>query len=216
MAYPIQRFVEAGFNVEAPLLPGHGTQWTDMRGITWQHWLDSLRAPLADLQSRCTHVFVFGLSLGGGLLLLLASEVPSISGLILVNHLASVKSTPIVVCAPIVHLLVPSLANIAGDIKEPGQIEPAYSRLCTFAGYQAILVAKEVPKRLSRITMPTLIFKSEEDHVIPHVSAHRTMELLGSVDKELVWLKNSYHVATMDYDKSIIMDKSLAFIEKRR
>jgi carboxylesterase len=216
MAYPIQRFVEAGFNVEAPLLPGHGTNWTDMNGVTWQQWVDALRAPLRDLQSRCRTVFVCGLSLGGGLLLLLASEGVSVAGMVLINHLAAVKTTPLVVLAPIVHYFVRSIPNIAGDIKEPGLVEPAYGRLCTYAGYQAILVAKEVQKRLPRITIPTLIFKSADDHVIPRESAESTFQKLGSVDKELVWLKNSYHVATMDYDKGPIMDKTLAFIEGRR
>jgi carboxylesterase len=214
MAYPIQRFVEAGFNVEAPLLPGHGTQWTNMRGITWQEWLGALREPLRSLQSRCKRVFVCGLSLGGGLALLLANEEPWLSGIILINHLATVKVTPLVLAAPVAKYFLRSIPNIAGDIKEPGHTEPAYTRLCTFAGHQAILVAKEIQKKLPQITVPTLILKSGDDHVVPRESAEVTLQKLGSAQKEIVWLNNSYHVATMDYDKEIIMQKSLEFVAK--
>ncbi len=214
MAYPIQRFVEAGFNVEAPLLPGHGTQWTNMRGVTWQQWLNALRAPLRDLQSRCKRVFVCGLSLGGGLALLLAKEDPSLSGIILINHLATMKMTPMVFLAPMAKYFLSSIPNIAGDIKEPGHTEPAYTRLSTFAGHQAILMAKEIQKRLPQIVTPALILKSSDDHVIPPMSAEVTLEKLGSSQKEIVWLHNSYHVATMDYDKEIIVQKSLEFVSK--
>jgi carboxylesterase len=208
-------FAAAGFNVEAPLLPGHGTHWNNMQGITWQEWLTALQAPLRDLQARCSHVFVFGLSLGGGLALLLARETPKLAGLVLVNHLASVKKTPLVMLAPIAHHIMKSVPNIANDIKAPGITEPAYPMLNSFAGHQAILVAKEVQLALPHIHTPTLIFKSREDHVIPISSAHITLKKLGSTQKEIVWLTNSYHVATMDFDKAIIAEKSLAFVHSQ-
>jgi carboxylesterase len=48
---------------------------------------------------------------------------------------------------------------------------------------------------------------------VPRISATYTMEELGSKDKELIWLENSYHVAPMDYDKELIAKKSIEFIE---
>jgi carboxylesterase len=72
---------------------------------------------------------------------------------------------------------------------------------------------KEVRKMLPKINLPVLIFKSKEDHVVPRISATYTMEELGSKDKELIWLENSYHVAPMDYDKELIAKKSIEFIE---
>ncbi len=66
---------------------------------------------------------------------------------------------------------------------------------------------------MSTISQPFLIFKSIEDHVIPKISATYTMKKLGSKDKELIWLDNSYHVAPLDYDKELIVKKSIEFIE---
>ena len=39
------------------------------------------------------------------------------------------------------------------------------------------------------------------------------IERIASVDKELVWLEKSYHVATLDYDKDLIAERTNAFIK---
>ena len=59
-----------------------------------------------------------------------------------------------------------------------------------------------------------LIFQSREDHIVPKISATYTMKKLGSKDKELIWLENSYHVAPLDYDKELIAKKSKEFIDR--
>jgi carboxylesterase len=38
---------------------------------------------------------------------------------------------------------------------------------------------------------------------------------IGSTDKRRIELTNSYHVATLDYDDSIIFENSLLFIEEK-
>ena len=42
------------------------------------------------------------------------------------------------------------------------------------------------------------------DHVLPPENGPHLLEKLGSEDKELVWLENSYHVATLDNDADLI------------
>lgn len=42
------------------------------------------------------------------------------------------------------------------------------------------------------------------------------MEKLGSEDKELVWLENSYHVATLDNDADLIAERTARFIHDHR
>jgi len=61
-----------------------------------------------------------------------------------------------------------------------------------------------------------IIFKSREDHVLPVSNVEATISAVRSEIKEVVWLENSYHVATQDFDKTIIFEKSLAFLDKVR
>jgi carboxylesterase len=73
---------------------------------------------------------------------------------------------------------------------------------------------KSVKMDWHKLTQPIIIFKSKDDHVIPIVSAQWTYDNLNSKTKKLVWLDNSYHVATMDYDKDIIIEWSDQFFRK--
>ena len=41
----------------------------------------------------------------------------------------------------------------------------------------------------------------------------RIVSLVGSSRVELVWLENSYHVATIDHDKALIAQLAIAFIK---
>src|SRR5437762_8177816 len=62
-----EAFAAAGFSVELPLWPGHGTSIDDMLTTGWPDWSAAAEAAYADLASRCGKVVVAGLSMGGTL-----------------------------------------------------------------------------------------------------------------------------------------------------
>ena len=111
-------------------------------------------------------------------------------------------------------MVIPSVKAISSDINNPSENEIAYDRTPTKGVYQMMKLINLVKKRLGDIKQPVLIFKSSQDHVVPVESATYTLENLGSKNKDLVWLENSFHVATQDYDKDIIFKESLKFIKK--
>jgi carboxylesterase len=47
---------------------------------------------------------------------------------------------------------------------------------------------------------------------VPPVNAEYILNRLGSEQKRILWLENSYHVATLDNDKDLILQESLNFI----
>src|SRR5687767_7503545 len=67
---------QRGLTVSAPLLPGHGTTLADLSKQHWQDWVRHVELALTDLKSRCSAVFVAGISLGSLLTLYLAAEHP--------------------------------------------------------------------------------------------------------------------------------------------
>jgi len=212
MKYLSEQFADAGFNVELPNLSGHGTKWQDMNLTKYSDWINDLEKALKKLQDRCSKIFLCGLSLGGGLALCMAGKHPELAGIILINH-ASKFTDPRFWFVPIMRNFVKSIPAVASDIKDPNSKEIAYSRTPTNGIYEMLKMLKEVRKMLPNIIIPVLIFKSLEDHVVPKISATFTMKTLGSKDKELIWLENSYHVAPMDYDKELIVKTSIEFIE---
>lgn len=213
MQYLADKFADADFNVELPGLSGHGTKWEDMNSLTYSDWINDLEIALENLKLRCSKIFLCGLSLGGGLALYMAGKHPELAGLILINHAAKFKD-PRFWFVPILKHFVKSIPAVASDIKDPSSTEIAYSRTPTNGIHEMLKMLKEARKMLPEIKQPTLIFKSTEDHVVPKVSATYTLKNIGSEDKELIWLQNSYHVAPMDYEKDFIAIESIKFIKE--
>src|SRR3954449_6631554 len=82
-----EAFAAAGFTVELPLLPGHGTAIEDMIPTGWADYSAAAEAAYQDLAGRCQKVVVAGLSMGGTLTVWLAAQHPEIAGIVLVNAL---------------------------------------------------------------------------------------------------------------------------------
>jgi len=211
--YLADRFYKHGFNVEVPSLSGHGTTHIELNKTKYKSWIDNVEKVFFKLQKRTKKIFIFGLSFGGTLALWLAENLSEINGIILVNHVIILKKDWRLPFLPIVRFLVSTTKEIANDIKDPRVKEIAYDRTPLQAMYQMMKLVKKVKKNLKLVKEPILIFKSKEDHLIPIRSAEYTLINISSINKKIVWLENSYHVATLDYDKDLIFEKSIKFIE---
>src|SRR5437763_7746764 len=75
----------AGFAVELPLLPGHGTSIEDMLPSRWDDWSEVADGAYTELAGRCRRVVVVGLSMGGTLAIWLTTHHPEIAGLVAIN-----------------------------------------------------------------------------------------------------------------------------------
>lgn len=212
MQYLAESFAKAGYNVELPALTGHGTCWQDMKYVKYTDWIKDAERALEKLQKRCSKIFFCGLSMGGAIALHLAGEHSDFDGIILINHAVKFHH-PKFWFIPIIKKLIPSVTAIASDIKKPGVTEIAYERTPTSGVHELLKMLKRVRKYLPEINKPTLIFKSIEDHVISRSTVKYTLNKLASKHKDVIWLQNSYHVATLDNDKDKIVRKSREFIE---
>lgn len=211
---PLARaFAAANWNVECPLLSGHGTHWEDIVGLRAEDWLGDLEAAKARLKARSRKLFVAGFSMGGTLALRLAQTDREILGVMVINQ-ALVFSNPFTGWAGLLRHLVRSVPAIASDIKDPAQTEPAYDRTPLAGVAELNRLAKRVKRDLHLLETPLLVFKSREDHVLPIRNATLLMERAASRDKELVMLEHSYHVATLDYDSDLINRKCLEFVRR--
>ena len=60
---------------------------------------------------------------------------------------------------------------------------------------------------MHNIVCPTLVIHSREDHIVPPANAMAVIRTISSDDIRLLWLNNSYHVATLDNDKDLIVER---------
>jgi carboxylesterase len=204
-------FADAGFAVELPLLPGHGTSVEDMMTTGWADWSAAAEAAYEKLAANCDRVVVAGLSMGGTLTVWLATRHPEIAGIIVINGLVEPAAPAL---RDILDMMVAQgvarVPGIGSDIAEPGAAEVAYDGAPISCTVSLMDELAGIKGDLGAITSPALIFTSPEDHVVPPVSGD-TLAAGVSGPVERVILERSYHVATLDYDRHLIERESVAF-----
>ena len=202
-----------GYTVRVPLLPGHGSKAEDLNEVTWQEWPDKVTKELSELQNTCDTIFLFGLSMGGGIVLNVAeSNNVAIKGIVLVNpwiHLPGITAE----LAFLASRFRKMRASVGNDIKRPGITEWGYDATPMRGVYQALKMLRVTRKDLGAINVPLQLFHSVEDHTLPVSNTEIILAEIGSKDKTRIELVNSYHVATLDYDQELIFQNSLTFIE---
>lgn len=209
-----EAFAAAGFHVELPRLPGHGTHVDDMLHTGWADWTGEVEAAYQRLAQRTSAIVVSGLSMGGSLTLWTGTEHPEVSGLVCVNP--ATQPQP----AEVVEMLEDFLQNgmevmpgIGSDIADPDVKETAYEGTPIRPLLSLVGALDGLSQQYASMRMPLLLMGSPEDHVVAPEQVDFLAGTYGG-PVERVTLERSYHVATMDYDKELIFERAVAFGRK--
>jgi carboxylesterase len=207
-------FDRAGYSVEMPLLPGHGTSVEDLASRRYAEWLASAESAWGRLAAGGGTVVVCGMSMGGTLTLDLALRHREIGGLILINPMVAPPAQSLYSLLRAAldggNTTIPSIGS---DIAMPGQSGGGYERTPIAPLVSLFEATETIAPRLSEIDRPALLFSSKTDHVVPTESSDWVEREYGGPLERIV-LERSYHVATLDYDAEAIISGSVAFIEK--
>jgi carboxylesterase len=203
----------AGFAVEMPRLPGHGTHVDDMVKTGWDDWRAEAERAYVSLTARCDRVVVVGLSMGGALTLSLAVDHPEIAGIVCINTPAGVPEEMAVVLRDLAATGAETMDSIGGDIADPDATEMSYDKTPLAALVTLADAGLELRPRLGEIACPVLIITSANDHVVPPADSDTIAETVAGPVERLV-LERSYHVATVDYDKELVFSATVDFAKK--
>jgi carboxylesterase len=204
----------AGFTVDMPLLPGHGTAIEDMVPTGWVDWSGAAEAAYQALAARCERVVVSGLSMGGSLSCWLATRHPEIAGLALVNPMIDPPAEDFqAVIRTMLDEGTEVAPGIGSDIAKEGITEAAYDGSPLRAALSLFEGVEELSHHLGEIVCPVLLMSSREDHVVAVESGDRlAASVAGPLER--VWLERSFHVATLDWDAPVIEERVVAFAAK--
>src|SRR3990170_801444 len=158
----------AGFAVEMPRLPGHGTSVEDLAETGWDDWLTEAERCLEAVQGRAPEgrVVVVGLSMGGALTAALAEGHPELAGIVLIN--APVGAPP-ELAASLEEMMAGGMEiidSIGGDIADPDADEVSYDATPLRPLVTMLMAGDDVRARLPEIQQPTLLITSRQDHVV--------------------------------------------------
>ncbi len=209
-----ESLVREGITVSAVRLKGHATRIEDLHLCSYQDWIDSAEEKLLKLSEHCNKVFVAGLSMGGVISLRLARLHPKlVKGIITIcspYRLDSFKFRFV----PLAGRFIKTIASGPPSILDPDAVELNYKQHSVPAVHELMKLTALVREDLAHIKQPVLIFTARKDNVVNQHDGQRFYDALASESKELVVLNNSHHIATLDYDKEIVFNKTASFIKQ--
>ncbi|MDQ0220252.1 alpha/beta fold hydrolase [Peribacillus cavernae] len=210
MQYLCERFAKHGFTVYSLRLKGHGTHEEEMESCCQDDWMKDVEDGYRLLKQTCRKVFVIGQSMGGALAFDLAGKVDC-DGVIAINAALKVPDYE-----PYRHLSSPRfIPDGKPDIRNSEAVEITYQRVPVKAVNELLFLMDRVKIALQKVTCPVLLFHSPEDHVVPAHCSYEIYHLISSKDKTMISLNNSYHVASLDYDRDKIAEEAISFMKVR-
>jgi carboxylesterase len=202
-----------GYSVLGVRLAGHATQVEDMIRMHWQDWLASVEDGYHLLKGCVDQVFVIGLSMGGILSLIFASQ-HTVSGVVAMSTPYSLPNDPRLPLLNIFAGLVPKIKKGPPDWQNPDaakdHVEYPYHPTRGVVQLRDLLAVMR--SALPSVRVPTLIIQSKKDGSVPPHDAEKIIATIGSQKKQLFWVENSGHVITREPDRLLVFAKVDEFI----
>ncbi|MEW6636312.1 MAG: alpha/beta fold hydrolase [Actinomycetota bacterium] len=205
---------ERGFTVALPRLKGHGTTPEEMATTGAGDWVADIEEAAAWLRERCGVLFMAGLSMGGTLTLYMAGRHPEMfAGIVPINAAVFVDN-PDLASLAFAEDAPAEVPGVGNDVKAPGVTELAYPVVPVPTIKELFALMKVAEELLPRISCPMLAMVSREDHVVPPANTEYIASRVASAESEVLWLEDSYHVATLDNDADLILRRTTEFVQR--
>jgi carboxylesterase len=232
LRYIANGLARAGHTVSCPQLAGHCGSVEALRDSHWQDWYGSVDKALSELKQHCDKIIVGGLSMGAVMSLYTASQHPKdVDGLVLysptlwldgwavpwyarlfdtVFHKAVANRVQFSECAPY-GIKDTRLRAIIIDSLHSG--DPSKAGFLSIPGGPMLelrWLVKEVRRKLSMISQPTLIVHPRnDDRASLRNALYLEKNLAGRVNS--VVLDDSYHVITLDHQRDLVLERTKSF-----
>ena len=196
-------------------LAGHATCPEDIHRVRWQDWIASVEDGYSLLKCMVDHVFIMGLSMGGILSLLFASQHP-VTGVVAMSTPHSLPDDPRLPFLRIISLIMPNVNKGLPDWQnlEAAKDHVEYPYFSTKALIQLRDLLGEMRNALPKVSAPVLLIQSRQDKSVAPVNAEKIYAALGSQHKQIAWIENSGHVIPREPDRLIAFKIVADFIQQ--
>ena len=213
------------------------TKWHELLASAREAFLDARR----EARARNIPLIVGGLSLGAVLALMLAAEFAvDVSGVICLSPTLFYdgwnvpwyrKLLPLVSYTPLKYFSFfresepfglrdeELRRKIAGQYEKSSLRESAEAASLGYAHFPVRLFCEMRPlvarckRLLHRVTSPVLLLQAQHDDMTSPRNAHFIRDRVRSARRELVMLEQSYHLISVDVERSIVAERMRAFCD---
>jgi carboxylesterase len=213
----------AGFEVEAPVLPGHEGPGPKMPASSWKDWAGTALVSFDKLARKGASVAVIGFSTGGTLALELCTRRPVARQVLMAPFLA-IRYTSMLPLRPAAYLrplarFMPDLPRRPPAVRDPKMRDWAaradqFKTFSLYAASSALELIDTVMPLVPDITTPSLILQGQLDTVVEPQCADWLYQNLGSRDKTLVNLSQSDHLLALDREREHVIEAILKFLSQ--
>lgn len=205
--------IAAGYDLELPRLPGHGTTIDDMVATGWADWFAETERVVDELARRVERVVLVGQSAGGTLAIAAAFDRPHVAGVVGINPATRTRDEATM--AMVDEFIDDGLEIVPGegsDIADPESTDIAYDGT-PLRPLRSLVADGIVPitDRFGELNVPLRLFTSRQDHVVPPSDSEHLATTWGGPVLH-TWLERSYHVATLDFDRDTVIDGTVDFV----
>ncbi|HET6146937.1 MAG TPA: alpha/beta fold hydrolase [Polyangia bacterium] len=222
-----EALVGGGYSVEVPLLAGHGATLRDLAATQWPDWLASAERAMEQLRRNVGDrpIAIVGFSMGGLLALRLAHLYPErIAALVIIA--APLRMRPFqtrgvrALCRLPVDfksypfVCIPKLKGSDISDVEMRDANPSLRAFPISAVTSLFDLMDQVRPDLPNVRVPTLVIHGRQDHTVP---MEDSLELTGSLGSEVIerlWLERSFHIVTLDVERSTVSSAIASFLAR--
>lgn len=215
-----QALAAAGFGVQVPRLPGHGTSVRDLGTTRYADWYGLVEARAEQLRAAYDRVAVVGHSMGGTIALDLAARRPElVDAVVPINPQVLDRPGLMAAAAPLLSLVIPALPRgmvglPTNDLARSEVEEQAYRMVATRAATSLLRELPRIRAGLLDVVQPLLVIRSPHDHTVDPRNATTVLELVGSPDVRELICQRSFHVPQLDHDADLVVASTVSFLDE--
>jgi carboxylesterase len=228
---PVAEALRGRFPLWVARIAGHETSVADLGRTSWRDWHASAATGVDALLQVTPRIVVVGLSMGAMLTVRLALErQDAVAGVVLLSPAIALGrawirrlGVPFRLLAaadarvPLLQRLLAPLAMTKGssDIadREVRSRHPGYRQVPLRALLNLLQLQRLAWDAAPALTQPALVMHAANDHTCPIDAARALFERLGSRDKRMIVLEQSFHVVTVDCERTRVLAELTAFLD---
>jgi carboxylesterase len=206
---------QRGYSVLGVRLAGHATRPEDMLRTRWQDWSASVEDGWHMLSKSCQQTFLAGLSMGGALCLLAATQLPA-AGVVAMSTPYDLPEDPRRRYIKLMYRLQPSLAKGPPDWHNPQAAldHVDYPSYPTRSILELGALLAEMRINLPKVKMPVLLIHSRQDHSVLPENMQAIYNDLGADQKSMLYVDDSNHVITREPERLRVFQAAENFFQR--